>query len=109
MTLYGEGSNASSTHKASDLHRTLEVEKFQMLKQEQHAHRWPSMWGEPMLALPIASSGERRTHSWEGTQPLRSGAQGTNRGLTNSNKGTKAAHVTLPYGIFRKKAEHSMC
>ncbi len=26
---------------------------------------------------------------WEGTQTLRSGAQGTNRGLTNSNKGTK--------------------
>ncbi len=42
-----------------------------------------------MLALPIASSGERRTHSWEGTQTLRSGAQGTNRGQTNSNKGTK--------------------
>ncbi len=40
---------------------------------------------------------------------LRSGAQGTNRGLTGSNKGTKVQRVTLPLRDFRKKAEHSMC
>ncbi len=75
----GEASNTSSTN--NEL----------WLRREQHAHRWPSRWWEQMLALPIASSGERRTHSseWEGTQTLRSGAQVTNRGLTSSNKGTK--------------------
>ncbi len=31
MTLYDEGSNASSTHTASDLHRTLVVEKLPIL------------------------------------------------------------------------------
>ncbi len=75
----------------ANYHRTLESGKTQTLRKERHAHRWPSRWGEQMLALPIASSGEKRTHSseWEGTQTLRSGAQGTNPGLTSSNKGTK--------------------
>ncbi len=37
------------------------------------------------------------------------GAQGTNRGLTSSNKGHEAARVTLPLRDFRKNAELSMC
>ncbi len=32
----------------------------------------------------------------------RSGAQGTKPGLTSSNKGHEAAHVTLPYGILER-------
>ncbi len=37
------------------------------------AHRWPSLVRGAVLALPIRSSGERRTHSseWEGTQTPR--------------------------------------
>ncbi len=153
MTLYDEGSNASSTHKASDLHRTLEVEKLPILKQERHAHRWSSIARGAMLARPARRANYHRalrsgklirqnelrrsegsgmligdplsegsnassTNSelwraensfWEGTQTLRSGAQGTSRGLTNSNKGTKLRAYPYPMGFFRKKAEHSMC
>ncbi len=82
MTLYGEGSNASSTSKESDLSQSSgerithssEWEGTQMLRWERHAHRWPSKMRGAMLALPTRSSGELRTHfsEWEGTQTPRS-------------------------------------
>ncbi len=78
MTLYGEGSNASSTNKESDLSQSSgerrthssEWEWTQTLRRERHAHRWSSMVRGAVLARPARSSGERRTHSseWEGTQ-----------------------------------------
>ncbi len=82
MTLWGEGSNASSTNKESDLSRSsgerrtthsLEWEGTQTLRRERHAHRWPSKVRGAMLARSTRSSGERRTHSseWEGTYTLR--------------------------------------
>ncbi len=46
---------------------------------------------------------ENSFSEWEGTQTIRSGAQGTNRGLTSSNKGTKVQRVTLPYGFLERK------
>ncbi len=81
VTLYGEGSKASSTNKESDLSQSSggrrthssEWEGTQTLRRERHAHRWPSKVRGAMLALPATSSGERRTHSseWEGTHTLR--------------------------------------
>ncbi len=80
VTLYGEGSNASSTNKESDLSQSSgerrthysEREGTQTLRRERHAHRWPSIVRGAVLARPSMSSGERRTHSseWEGTQTL---------------------------------------
>ncbi len=81
MTLYGKGSNASSTNKESDLSQSSgerrthssEWEGTQTLRRERHAHRWPSKVRGAVIARPSMSSGERRTHSseWEGTHTLR--------------------------------------
>ncbi len=73
MTLYGEWSNASSTNKASDLSQSSGgAEKLR------RSEGSGMLIGDPlgegaMLALPTASSGERRTHSSEreGTQTPR--------------------------------------
>ncbi len=38
MTLYGEGSNASSTNKASDLSQSSGEQRTRTLRRERHAH-----------------------------------------------------------------------
>ncbi len=73
MTLYGEGSNASSTNKERDLSQSSGREEKLILQNEKGLRRSdgsgmlisdPQVRGE-MLALPTASSGERRNHPSE--------------------------------------------
>ncbi len=63
-----------------------------------------------MLARPAKSSGERHTVQTQniGTKS-QSGAQGTNRGLTNSKKGHEATVRNPTVQVFRKNAEYLMC
>ncbi len=84
MTLYGEGSNASSTNKERPITELWGAEKL-ILQNEKGLRRSdgsgmlisdPQVRGE-MLALPTASSGERRNHPRNERELRRSDRSGT--------------------------------